>query len=269
MRNLEIVDIQYYDTIVGQINSVRLNILLLNLLAMSILIAIAVVILRSIHLDLLKRNLQNEKEKRDVELKALQAQVTPHFMFNTLNSIRWAAINNNPTKAADMTLALSSLLRMTISNEDKFITIDAELENLKNYVAIFQMRQAVDYILEIDIPEELKSYLIPKLLFQPIVENSLIHGFDGKVKDCIIRITGNISSGSVYITISDNGVGMNVDEKNIKPAEPKLSAIGIDNVDQRIKLNYGEEYGLVINSVIGEGTSVQLHLPQIENNNYV
>ncbi|MCL2286522.1 MAG: sensor histidine kinase [Firmicutes bacterium] len=261
-RNLEIIDIKYYNYIVSQINVVRINLFLLNILSVVVFVAVAAFIARSIHLDIIKRNLESEKEKRDAELKVLQAQITPHFLFNTLNSIRWAAINNHTKKAADMTLALSSLLRMTIINVDEFIAIETEVTNLQNYVAIFRMRQAIDFTFEVDMPEELMSYKIPKLLFQPIVENSLIHGFEGMTQGCKISIVGKKMEDGVYISIADNGVGMTDEQKDEKSRVPKFSGIGIGNVNQRIKLNFGEEYGLKIESVQGKGTVVRLHLPK-------
>ena len=312
MRDLTIVDIKYYDTILAQMSTVRLNLLLLNGLAVVAFIVIAALIAHRIskplrnlaaqmiktdftkpltgkrsdtyneidilqasyyemlkrNRDLLESNIHNEREKREAELKALQAQISPHFLFNTLNSIRWAAFNNNNKKVVDMIVTLSSLLRMTIVNGDEFITLEAEIGNLKNYIAIFQMRQEAEIVFEYDIPAELKSYLIPKLLLQPIIENSLIHGFGDTEGSGTITITCENLKEGFYITIADNGVGMDADAIQSKlPAKgPVFLGIGVNNVDERIKLNYGEQYGLKIDSTIGKGTIARLFLPPLKGN---
>ena len=128
---------------------------------------------------LMQDNMDKERKKRDAELKSLQAQISPHFLFNTLNAVRWAAINNNTKKAADMVFALSNLLRMTVVKGNELITVEEEIENLKNYTAIFQMRHSIEFQLTCDIEEDIKQYKIPKLLLQPLVENAIIHGFEG------------------------------------------------------------------------------------------
>lgn len=213
---------------------------------------------------LMQDNLDKEKKKRDAELKSLQAQISPHFLFNTLNAVRWAAINNNTKKAADMVLALSNLLRMTVVKGNEFITVEEEIENLKNYAAIFQMRHSVEFQLSCYIEDDIKQYKIPKLLLQPLVENAIIHGFEGVLSGGIIEITSCKREGFVILCVKDNGNGMDMNsvpkEKDVK--ELKFSGIGISNVDERIKLYFGEKYGLKIESGTGEGTAVEVQLPE-------
>ena len=197
-------------------------------------------------------------------MKALQAQISPHFLFNTLNAVRWAAINNNAKKAADMVLALTNLLRMTIVKGDELITVEEEIENLKNYSAIFQMRHSIEFQLHCDIEEDIRQYGIPKLLLQPLVENAIIHGFEGIVTGGVIEITGMKRDGFVVISVKDNGVGISPDSglKVEDTRKLKFSGIGIRNVDERIKLYFGEKYGLRLASTEGKGTSAEVWLPE-------
>jgi len=213
---------------------------------------------------LMQDNLEKERKKRDAELQSLQAQISPHFLFNTLNAVRWAAINNNVKKAADMVLALSNLLRMTIVKGDELITVEEEIENLKNYSAIFQMRHSVEFQLHCSIDEEIRKYRIPKLLLQPLVENAIIHGFEGKVTDGVIDITGVKRDGFVILCVKDNGVGIKTDSglKGENAGKLKFSGIGIKNVDERIKLYFGEKYGLKLTGHEGKGTSAEVWLPE-------
>jgi Predicted signal transduction protein with a C-terminal ATPase domain len=214
--------------------------------------------------QLMQENQEKEQRKREDELKLLQAQISPHFLFNTLNTIRWAAINNNTQKVADMVFALLNLLRMTIVKGDELITIDEELETLKNYAAIFQMRHSVTFELIYQVEEKVRQYQIPKLLLQPLVENALIHGFEG-IENGIIHIDGRCIDGHILLSVKDNGIGMELNEAvNSKhnTRKSKFSGMGINNVDERIKLYYGDDYGLVIQSTVGKGTLIEVWLPE-------
>ena len=213
---------------------------------------------------LMQDNTDKERKKRDAELKSLQAQISPHFLFNTLNTVRWAAINNNTKKAADMVLALTNLLRMTVVKGDELITVEEEVSNLKNYAAIFQMRHSIEFQLTCNIDEWVINYKIPKLLLQPLVENAIIHGFEGITYEGLIEITGCHKEGLVVLGVKDNGIGF---DTNSLPEETdmrdrKFSGMGVKNVDERIKLYYGEKYGLKISSIVGEGTEIEVYLPE-------
>jgi len=259
LRNWQIVDVKYYDSIMHQLNVSRQNLLMLNVLSIGAFVAIAAFIARGISKPLEKRFMDDARAKREAELKALQAQISPHFLFNTLNSIRWAAFNNNNKKAGDMTFALSNLLRMTIVNGEEFITLETEVGNLYHYVNIFQMSQAIDFTFAAEIPDALKPYRIPKLLLQPVVENALIHGFNEDTVGGSITVKAETMVNSICISIEDNGSGMDTN-KPFKKGQ-KFSGIGIDNVNERIKMNFGAEYGLQIESEVGKGTVVRLMLP--------
>lgn len=213
---------------------------------------------------LMQDNMDKERKKRDAELKSLQAQISPHFLFNTLNAVRWAAINNNTKKAADMVLALSNLLRMTVVRGNELIPVEEEIINLKNYTSIFQMRHSIEFQLICDLEEDIKQYKIPKLLLQPLVENAVIHAFEDVSSGGTIEITGYKREEFVILCVKDNGKGMDMNslpaEKEVK--ELKFSGIGVNNVDERIKLYFGEKYGLKIWSGIGIGTTVEVRLPK-------
>lgn len=220
----------------------------------------------------MKKNISNllievkeqEEKKRKAELQALQAQISPHFLFNTLNTVRCASLNNKPKKAAEMVLALVKLLKMTISREDEFISLKEEIDNIRNYVAILQNRYSTTFDVIYDIDENVKKLMIPKLLLQPIVENAIIHGFQGKDGKGIIKIKAKLYKDKTIITIEDNGKGMENVKISLKRSvdkSTKFTGIGINNVDERIKLNFGTEYGLEINSQCSEGTVVKILLP--------
>ena len=212
---------------------------------------------------LMQDNIDKERKKKDAELKSLQAQISPHFLFNTLNAVRWAAMNNNTKKAADMVFALSNLLRMTIVKGNELITVEEEIENLKNYANIFQMRHSTEFQLLCNIEDDIKLYKIPKLLLQPLVENAIIHGFEGVLSGGVIEITGYKREGFVIICVKDNGNGMDINSLTEKKDEKefKFSGIGVNNIDERIKLYFGEKYGLNIKSSPGKGTTVEVQLP--------
>ncbi len=213
--------------------------------------------------SLMRHNIDIERKKRDAELKALQAQISPHFLFNTLNTIRWAAINKHNKKAADMVLALSNLLRTTIVKGNEFVTISEELEYLRNYADLFQMRYDIEFSLHINIESALLQYKIPKLLLQPLVENSIIHGFEEMERGGNIEIRGTSKNGCVCFEVIDNGKGIGQTLMEEKRKELKFSGIGVSNVDERIKLHFGEPYGLrLLQSEAG--TVAELLLPPQE-----
>lgn len=212
--------------------------------------------------DLICDNLIKEKRKRIAEIQMLQAQVSPHFLFNTLNSIRFATLNNHVNKAADMIFALINLLRMTLTKNEEFITIGQEMDTINNYIKIMQLRHDIDFCIYNNIDQAILQYKIPRFLFQPLVENSIIHGFGNLKAMGIIEINSFIHNHELTIQIKDNGGGMDHSgQKHDDFKSRKFSGIGLSNIDERIKLNYGQEYGLTIESKLNEGTVVELHLP--------
>jgi two-component system sensor histidine kinase YesM len=212
--------------------------------------------------DLINENKNEEKRKREAELNALQAQISPHFLFNTLNTIRCAAINGNTDKVADMVLALSNLLKMTIVKQDELITLTQEIENLRNYITILKMRHSVRYEVNFDIDGALMDYPIPKLLLQPLVENAVLHGFESMKKGGVLNISARVEEEFTIVSILDNGKGLDRNPLDIREVKSKkLSGIGVSNVDERIRLYYGDQYGLRFMNNPGGGTCVEVLLP--------
>ncbi len=205
--------------------------------------------------------------KRRVELEFLQAQINPHFLYNTLTSIRcMVAMNQNPA-AEGMLLALSRLLRRTLGNQDEFVAVYEELEILNDYVAIQSLRYPEKFRVEYAVAFEFMDCQVPKLILQPLVENAIFHGLEPRPEPGTIRI-GAVRDGEMLVlTVSDDGVGMTPEQldqlwrKN--RSEQTFSKIGVVNVHERLVLNFGPEFGLKITSEIGRGTTAELRLPVI------
>lgn len=206
-----------------------------------------------------------QKEKRVAEIHALQMQINPHYIFNTLSSIKWLIRQGNNSKSIDALDSFILLLRNTISKKDEFITVEEEIENIKSYVFINNIRYGDRIKVEYFIMANCNDYLIPKLLLQPFIENSFFHGFpsdeEGKIQ-IFIKEQGE----NMKIEIYDNGVG--IEEETLEKVREKkeiksqhFSGIGVNNVDSRIKLIYGNQYGIEIKSKLNKGTTVTIILP--------
>lgn len=215
--------------------------------------------------QLIRRNVEEQEEKRKIEFRALQAQINPHFLYNTLDSIIWMAEGKKMKEVILMTSSLSKLLRRSISNQDEFVTIEQEVEYVKEYLNIQQMRYRDKLEYEIDVDEKILNMPIVKLVLQPIVENAIYHGIKLKQGKGIIIVKGGIFADKIIITVMDDGVGM---EKEIlhhifstKNEEVKEGKVGVLNVHRRIQLYYGAEYGLQYESVKNIGTTVKIVLP--------
>ena len=213
--------------------------------------------------DLITNQKEQEKKKRELELQMLQYQLNPHFLFNTLNSLRFVAAMHNDQIVGDGIQALSSLLQNTLTNKNEYITIQEELENLENYFSILRIRYAGSFEYSFHIEdEELLSCLVPKLILQPLAENSVMHGSsdDGSVME--INITCWEEDGHIIIELQDDGKGFDVTSKSLETHKDRKK-IGVANVNDRIQLNFGREYGLKIDSQPGKGTTCTLTLPQL------
>ncbi len=219
--------------------------------------------------DLLILTKKQERMKREAELNALQAQINPHFLFNTLSSIRWTAAAANDTKAEEMALALSSILKSSINKGPDMITLEEEVNMLKHYIALFQIKQESIISFELIFDAEMLKIRIPRLLLQPIVENSIIHGFEGNNRDNRIKLEGRYEKECFIIEIADNGKGIDsellhqiMNNRKLPGDKRKMfGSIGIKNVDERIKLNFGDKYGVEIHNGKNGGTLVTLKLP--------
>jgi two-component system sensor histidine kinase YesM len=210
-------------------------------------------------------------KKKEAELTALQNQINPHFLYNTLDAIRMHAIINNSESLADMLTSLSALLRYSVSRGKEIVTLADEIKHVTNYISIINMKHDNGVNLVTQIPEELLAAHILKLILQPIVENAFLHGIKGKMHTAEIRITGSIQDDqTIAIDIIDNGEGMS--DERLKQINEKLASvehsvdtpqgsIGLNNVNSRIKLYFGMMYGLTITSEYGAGTVVRIRIP--------
>lgn len=203
--------------------------------------------------------------REKAQLEALQAQINPHFLLNTLNSIRWMATLSGATNVSDMITALADLLDATLYRKDEMVALSEEIQCLKNYIILQKMRYGDKFEMQDEIPEELLNYQVPILILQPLVENSVLHAFHNQDGGGIIVLKGHVSDEEVIIQVLDNGQGIREEVLENLLAEPgekkkKFNRIGVKNVHERIRLIYGKEYGLKINSS-GEGTRIEILLP--------
>jgi len=215
----------------------------------------------------------NEEQinKREIEIQMLQAQINPHFLFNTLNTLKWTAVISQADSVAEGLGALAELMRNTILDKKELISIREEFKNIENYAVIQKIRYGASFNVEFVADEELLDCKILKFLLQPIVENSIIHGLEGIDRDMEILISCERKEEDIVIEVKDNGCGFDED-KIVKILEGEykskhqFSSIGIWNVNERIRLNFGDKYGLTIRSQPGKGTNVTITIPLIKNN---
>lgn len=214
--------------------------------------------------DQIERNIKFARETAISEIKQLESQFNPHFLFNTLTNINYM-INLEPQSASKMIIALSKILRYSIDNTIHNVTLEKDLTYVNNYISIEQIRFKSRLNCTLDIDEETLNCVIPKLIFQPIIENSIIYGFEGK--ECLdIHIKTFIKDNVLYINLRDDGLGISVDKleeinKILSSSENTSKHIGLFNIDRRIKLIYGENYGLSIRSQENIGTEINITIP--------
>lgn len=212
-----------------------------------------------------KEQIKMQKEKRKVEIHALQMQINPHFIYNTLSSIKWLMWQGNVDKSTETIDAFISLLRNTISNKDEMITIAQEIENLKNYVLINHIRYGDNISVNFFVMPDCEGYIVPKLIFQPFIENAFFHAFSDKDTGSI-HIFVKEQDETLICEIIDNGVGIaSVDIESLFRKSSKkhehFTSIGINNVNDRIKLLYGDMYGVIITSELNHGTTIKVTIP--------
>ena len=206
--------------------------------------------------------------KRKSEFDTLQSQINPHFLYNTLDIIVWMIENEKPDKAVSIVTALAKFFRISLSKGKNIITVKDEVEHVRNYLMIQNMRFKNRFEYSIDVEDDILSYSSLKLMLQPLVENAIYHGMEFMDGDGKIEVRVFKENDSLYFTISDNGLGMSEDvvatllSKDIIPSK-KGSGIGVKNVNERIKLYFGNEYVLKVESEPDEGTKITIHLPAI------
>ena len=218
--------------------------------------------------DLMENRIRDEQEKMNLEIKMLQAQINPHFLYNTLDSIKWIATMQHNTGIVKVVSALSSLLKNMAKGFNEKVTVRQELDFLDNYITIEKIRYIELFDAEISVDDPaLYDARIVKLTLQPLVENSIFSGIEPSGKPGLIKIHIFSRDQILYISIRDNGVGIskeNIDRlltDTSRVSKNYMSGIGLPNVDRRIKLVYGQEYGLSIDSEIGVYTCVTVSLP--------
>ena len=219
---------------------------------------------------LMKEIIQQQTERRKSELDALQSQINPHFLYNTLESITWMIEAQRNKEAVVMISELAKLLRVSLSRGKTIISIGDELQHGRSYMNIQRVRYKERFKVEFLIDEEIKNYCIVKLVIQPLLENAIYYGVGNMDEDDDgqILVRGEKKGEDIYISIEDNGMGMPEDiRSNILTDNSKVpkhgSGVGVINVHSRIRLMFGPEYGLEVYSELDEGTKVVIHIPAI------
>ncbi len=219
-----------------------------------------------------------QEEKRKSELDALQSQINPHFLYNALDSVVWLIEGERYQDAVYTVKELANLMRVSISHGRNVIPVSDEIRHAKSYMNIQNIRYRNTFDVEFDVDDDIMSACTVKLIVQPLLENAIYYGVKGMEDDAQIRIRGYRRDGDVYIDVTDNGIGMPKEQVEVL-LDPELSeeyrssheslgmrhgnGVGLINVDMRIRLLFGEKYGLIINSEPDEGTTMSIHIPYI------
>lgn len=220
--------------------------------------------------ELLDQVTKEQISLRKAEFEILQAQINPHFLYNTLDTIVWLAEAGDQKKVVSMVGSLSDFFRTSLNQGRDIIPIREELQHVRSYLEIQQVRYQDILQYEIHVPEELEKYLIPKITIQPIVENALYHGIKNKRCPGKITISGQKKEEYFLLLVEDNGIGMSEERlqqvvEGIQHKEPNEKGIyGLYNVNERIRLNFGEKYGISVESTYMEGTTMRIALPYME-----
>lgn len=219
-------------------------------------------------LELMEEIRREETELRMTELKALQAQINPHFLYNTLDSVQWMCERGKTEDAARMVRALAKLFRISISRGHELIPLSDELEHARSYLVIQSFRYRDQFSYRFDVDEHLGHYLCNKITIQPLIENAIYHGIDRMVDEGEIVISVHEAADNpndILITVSDNGVGMTPEQcrKILQKARSDSGGIGVKNVNDRLKIRFGERFGITLKSEQDVGTVVTVRIPKI------
>lgn len=231
----------------------------------------------SIHFNIMADKLQeqmeeirkNEREKQKMEKKLLQSQINPHFLYNTLDSIIWMIRSEEYDGAGEMVSLLAKFFRISLSQGKDMIPLEKELEHATSYLAIQNIRFKDKFDFHVEADSGLMKYLCPKLSIQPLLENAIYHGMEGMYEDGEIEIRIYEKNGNINIDVSDNGSGMTQEKidyimHNKVVSSKQGSGIGVCNVNERIQLIYGTQYGITITSELDEGTIATITIPKME-----
>jgi len=211
---------------------------------------------------------REEQDKRKLELLALQSQIKPHFMYNTLNAIKWMAKIQGASGIEEALTAFSSVIRFTAKAEDDFVTVAEEAAFIRDYTKILEFRYFNKFDVDFDFDSQVASCYTLKFLLQPLIENAVFHGFDGIAYKGHLSVRIHQEAGSLIMTVSDNGRGMEQTTQelaSIGHSANELNSIGVKNIRKRIKLHFGDSYGLDITSKPGDGTVATVVVPIIRN----
>ena len=215
--------------------------------------------------ELMEQNVHEQEEKRRSELKALQSQINPHFLYNTLDSIIWMAEGKKNEEVVLMTASLARLLRQSISNEDEVVPIANEVEYARGYLTIQKMRYKDKLEFQIEVDSSILYIPLIKLVLQPIIENAIYHGLKYKESKGLLIVKGFMKDGNAVLQVIDDGVGM--DEETLAHIYDKhkvnyhSNGVGVYNVQKRLKLYYGEDYGITYTRELGKGTTATITIP--------
>ena len=215
--------------------------------------------------ELMEQNVHEQEEKRKSELKALQSQINPHFLYNTLDSIIWMAEGKKNEEVVLMTASLARLLRQSISNEDEVVPIANEVEYARGYLTIQKMRYKDKLEFQIEVDSSILYIPLIKLVLQPIIENAIYHGLKYKESKGLLIVKGFMKDGNAVLQVIDDGVGM--DEETLAHIYDKhkvnyhSNGVGVYNVQKRLKLYYGEDYGITYTSELGKVTTATITIP--------
>ena len=209
-----------------------------------------------------------ETALRKTELKALQAQINPHFLYNTLDSIQWMCEQGRTEDATKMVGALAKLFRISISRGHELITISDEVKHAQNYLIIQSYRYRNQFAYSFDVEKGLENCLCNKITIQPLIENAIYHGIDRMVDEGEIKIsisTAPDDENDIIIKVEDNGIGMTEEQcrKILQKEKSDSSGIGVKNVNDRLRIYFGEKYGISIESELDVGTTVIIRIPKI------
>lgn len=218
--------------------------------------------------ELLETVKTEQKRMRTAEFKALQAQINPHFLYNSLDSINWLVRKGNTEKATEMISALTTFFRIGLSKGRDIITVREELEHVRSYLVIQKIRYENQFEYSFYVDPETENYFVPKLMLQPLVENALYHGIKLCDRKCILMIQILSHGDRIEIEVLDNGAGMDAETlESVRKAmehkgENRANSYGVVNVNDRIQILAGQEYGLRLTSEKGVGTSARIVLPK-------
>ncbi|WP_422395226.1 cache domain-containing sensor histidine kinase [Paenibacillus amylolyticus] len=225
--------------------------------------------------QLISLNELRERQKRDAEMRSLQEHIKPHFLYNTLDTIHWMARKEGAEDVSGMVGALSRLFRIGLSKGQDYIPLHSELEHMTSYLQIQQTRYRDRLQYTLNIPEELRDLFVLKLLLQPLIENAIYHGIKGRRGPGHIRVEARLEHNRLLLTVQDNGAGMSNERlaemqqlleaplASLEASSPGMTgkSYGMLNVQARLRLSFGDEYGIELESQEGEGTSVTIIHP--------